>query len=210
MEGRSPLGLERLFQAIPADSTLVETAKADHELGEILGLACLFFQDISRGAEGPPSPARERLGREVSALLAQDPALATQNVDVDKRWDQLHFLLSASRRGEHVAHQDALFDMAIQGEAPIADHVLGSQGYPLRYTSPSVVASVAEAFEPLDVAALHQHYDLVAMEARGVYKAFAGRDSPDDWRYLSTLIEKLRAFYLSAARMKNAVLVHTD
>jgi hypothetical protein len=204
------MGLERLFQAIPAHSTLIETAKTDHELGEILGLACLFFQDISRAADGPPSPARERLGREVSALLAQDPALATRNVDVDKRWDQLHFLLSASRRGEHAAHQDALFDLAIQGEATIADHVLGSQGYALRYTSPSMVASVAEAFAPLDVAALHRHYDLAAMEAQGVYKAFAGRESPEDWRYLSMLIEKLRLFYLDAACAEYAVLVHTD
>ena len=204
------MGIERSFQTIPESSNLLVWARTERELGKILFLAPWYFKQGSRPSLGPTTPASEAMHRFVRDLVAADPGLTTQNYYVDRRWDQIHYLLSGKYRGGAVGPDDALFDVSIEGDALIAEHVRGGQGYPLRYTSPQLVAAVASAFERINIDSLRANYDLAVMEARSVYKAFAGRETQEDWEYLSTLIRGLRAFYLNAARTGSGVLVCTD
>jgi hypothetical protein len=204
------MGLERSYQAIPGDSDLVQRARVEPCLGEWLSLVCIWFRQGSNPYAGPSSPESLELRQIVQQLVAAEPELARRNYDLDKRWDQIHYLLSGRCRGERMETDDALFDVAIEGEGKIADHVCGSQGVPVRYTSPGKVADVAEAMQRIDLEILKQHYDLAMMEQKGIYKAFAGRESEDDWEYLSKLVRGLSAFYLDAAVHGNGVLVCTD
>ena len=103
-----------------------------------------------------------------------------------------------------------MLDAAVEGEAAIAPHVMGSQGFPLRYSSAEMVRRIDGVLARLDVESLRRHYDLDAMEARGVYKAFAGRESAEDWECLKSLIGELKTFYADAARAGDSVLVKTD
>jgi hypothetical protein len=204
------MGLERSYQAIPADSGLIQRARFEPKIGELLSLVCLWFRQGLSPYSGPVSPESLELHQIVQRLVAAEPELARRNHDLDKRWDQIHYLLSARCRGQRMETDDALFDVAVEGEAKIADHVCGSQGVPVRYTSPGKVADVANALQRIDLDILKQHYSLAAMEQMGIYKAFAGRESDDDWEYLSKLVRGLSDFYLDAATHGNGVLVCTD
>jgi hypothetical protein len=204
------MGIERSFQAIPGGCNLIERARTQYDLGESLSLVGYYFKRGEGANRGPMTPIGVELDGIVREMIAADPGLAARNHYVDKRWDQIHFLLSGKYRGEPAESQDALFDIAIEGENLIAAHVCGGQGIPLRYTSPQTVKAVAGAFENIDVESLKRRYNLATMEERGIYKAFAGRESEEDWGYLRSLILELRAFYLDAAKCRNGVLVSTD
>lgn len=204
------MGVERSFQALPAEQRLIELAGTNADLGEIFSIAFTYFRAAGGPPRGPSSPASKTLNRAVCELLTCDPGLATRNCYIDRRWDQIHYLLSASRRGSRSEPDDAVFDIALGGEATIAFHVIGAQGFPVRHTSPAMVAQIDSLLARLEVQSLRRYYDLAAMEAQGVYKAFAGRESPEDWQFLKGLIRELQAFYADAARARNSVLVLTD
>jgi hypothetical protein len=204
------MGMERSYQAIPASCDLIERARNERELGEMLSLSCFYFRKSSEQHYGPPTTASVEFLRIIRALVAADPALSTRNHYLDRLWDQVRYLLSAKYRDEPATANDDLLDMAVAGEATIAEHVCGTQGYPVRYTSPNRVTEIAKALEQLDVDFLKRHYDLAAMERVGIYKAFAGRDSDEDWDCLGRLIVDLRRFYIDAAKHGDGVLVCTD
>jgi hypothetical protein len=204
------MGFERAFQSLPVDHRLIERARDGRESGEALCLAPHFFHEHGRPSPGPASPASQALLRAVRELLARDTGLATRNCFLDKRWDQIHYLLSARYRGRPPEPDDAFLDVAIEGEAPIAEHVVGTQGFPIRHTSDGTVTRIADVLARLDVESLRRHYDLAAMEERGIYKAFAGRESDADWQYLATLVRELQTFYAAAASAGDCVLVLTD
>jgi hypothetical protein len=185
-------------------------ARADRDLGGTLQIALTYFREAGGPHRGPSARDTEWLLQAVREWLAHDPGLATRNCYIDKRWDQIHYLLSARRRGGPPEPDDVVLDAAIEGEATIESHVVASQGFPLRHTSPAMVARIDGLLARLDVKSLRRHYDLSAMEAQGVYKAFAGPESPEDWQYLTTLIGELQTFYAAAALAGNSVLVVTD
>ena len=70
------MGVERSFQALPADQRLIELALADREVGEVLSLAVSFFRQGGGPLRGPPSRAAEALLQAVRELLKRAPDLA--------------------------------------------------------------------------------------------------------------------------------------
>jgi len=204
------MGIERSYQAIPANSDLLDRARANIELGELLSSARFYFADGLHEQKGPTWPPSLELGRLIRALVVADPGLIVRGHYLEKSWGQVHRLLSATYRGEVAGPDDELIDVAMIGEAIIAEHVVGSQGVPVRYTRPAAVSAVAEALLRVKPDTLRRHYDLSAMEAQGVYKAFAGRESEEHWAYLRELVVGLQKFYQEAARFGDGVLVCTD
>lgn len=204
------MGFERTYQAIPADCGLIERVRDDPDLAAAFQFLPNYFAEGGAAEAGPPWPAEAELQQAVRVLLAPDAGLSGRHLYLDRRWDQVHYLLSANRRGQPGGPADAWFDVAVEGESGIAEHVSGSQGCPIRVTPPAAVNEVAAALGPVTADLLRPHYDLFAMEAAGVYKAVAGRASETDWSYLSSLIVGLRAFYLDAAAHGYAALVVTD
>lgn len=204
------MGVERSYQAIPAGSDLLERARTEPDIGELLAMAPFYFRRGMSPETGPSSPASLELRRLIHRLVEAEPGLTTRNQYLDRRWDQIHYLLSATRRGQRAEPDDALFDVALSGETAIDERVRGAQGMLVRYTSPKGAIEVANAFQRVELATLRGHYVLEAMEQAGVYKAFAGRASEDDWQYLKGLMLGLRAFYLDVAMHGDGVLVCTD
>src|SRR3954468_21041730 len=141
------MGVERSFQAIPASSDLLERARNELGIGELLTLVRYYFRQGLSPETGPLSPYSLELQQIVRGLVAAEPDLATRNHYFDRRWDQIHYLLSATYRGQRMESDDALFDVAVEGETAIAEHVRGGQGILVRYTSPEMVTEVANAFQ---------------------------------------------------------------
>ena len=207
------MGLDRKYQCIPATSGLIEWARRDEalrECGEWFGsVPSWLWPDASLAPGGPPEPGELALWHRVRALREQAPGLAQRCCHLDRRWDKLHYVLSAHRRGEPCSETDALLDAAVDGELLIAEHLCSGQGVPVRYTPAERVTEIARVLAPMTWASLERHCIPERMEAAKVYKFFADRADAQEWAWLREAFEHFRAFYLLAAEHGDTVLVYT-
>lgn len=205
------MGIERTYQAIPADSDLLDRVRARPELGEWLPIAMCRFRRADDPGGAPPIPELLELEEIVTGLLAAQPSLADRNCYLDRRWDQIGYLLDA-HFGDGQDAARSLCRTAVRGEIEVADHARGGQGHPVRHTAPPTVARIAALLRPLTWEQLSRHHNPPAMEAADVYKADA-RDAErrdEERRYLGELFGRFRQVYLDAAAHGDMVVVTTD
>lgn len=203
------MGLDMSYQAIPPECDLIERARQEQELGEMLCLVPLWF----RAGDGPRSrswPEADKLWRELCELARQHPGLAKRNCYLDRWWDKLHYLLSANRRGGPGSEEDLLLDKAVRGDSEIAEHIRAPQGVPVKYVAPDEVELIAVLLEPMTAESLRVHYSPVKMEASGVYKFWADRADDTEWRHIEDYFARFQLFYLEAARHGEGVIVCLD
>jgi hypothetical protein len=203
------VGLDMAYQAISADCDLVERCRTDEQFGELLCQAPHWFRD------GPPRnlaswPEAARRWDELCRLASHHPGLAGRNCYLGRRWDCLHYLLSAKRRGGKETEDDRVLDRAILGEHVIAEHVHAPQGVPVKYVSPDTDELAASLLEPITADTLRTHCQPAQMAARAVYKVTADEKNESDGRYDADAFVAFRAFYLDAARHRDGVIVCLD
>ena len=150
-------------------------------------------------------------------LLYPDDDQGTREVDVDKAWHGIHWLLTGSpddrppaarkrglfRRGAPEPDPAGAEWLAVLSGEPVGY----DNGYgPARLLRPEQVAAVAEVLAPLDRDALGGRVDLLAMEAAELYPGIW--DAEDVYEeYLGPSYEVLRDFYVRAAADGAAVLL---
>ncbi len=203
------MGLDMSYQAIPADHNLIQRAREDKELGEMLCLVPIWFQ-IGYHRKSGSWPEADRLWRELCELVGQYPGLGKRNCYLGRWWDKLHYLLSANRRGDPKSEEDDLLDKAVLGGSEIAEHVRAPQGVPVKFNASTEVELIAVVLEPMTPETLRVHYCPAKMEARGVYKFLANRADKAEWGYIADYFAAFRAFYLEAARHGEDVIVCLD
>lgn len=195
------------YQAIPANCGLIEWAREDCSMGALLCHVPWWYRSGKGPARGTWAEG-EALWRRLCELAEAFPGIETWNFELHREWDELHYLLSAMRRGEKETDEAVLFDKAVRGTM-IAESVRATQGRTINYVSPSDVASIAALMEPMTVDSLRDHYIPEKMEYRCVYKFWADRAEVFE-RSAASYFDGFRAFYLNAASRGNAVLVCLD
>jgi hypothetical protein len=203
------MGLDMSYQAIPEACDLIERARHEKGLGEMLCLVPLWFSN-GVGPTRRSWPEAELLWRQLCELAGQYPGLAQRNCYLGRCWDKLHYLLSANRRHEPGSEEDTLLDKAVRGAAEIAAHVRAPQGVPVMYVSPAEVELIGVVLEPMTTASLRVHYSPAKMEASGVYKFWADRADESEWRHIDDSFVTFQTFYLDAARHGEGVIVCLD
>lgn len=122
-------------------------------------------------------------------------------LDLDKAWHGIHFLLAGDAWG---------------GKPPLGNAVLGGTevgpdvGYgPARLVSVEQVKAVAEALEPLTPEVFVTRFDAEALTEADIYPPIwdEGEEVID---YLEVVYGALREFYISAAKRRDAVLVEVS
>jgi hypothetical protein len=161
-------------------------------------------------AEARSSP--EALDR----LLHPDDDAELREVDVDKAWHAIHWLLTgspdetapASRRRGLFRRSSGGPETGAERHAVLGGTPIGADdGYgPARLLTPDQVAAVAAALEPLTPEALGHRVDLVAMEAADLYPGIWDEENVYE-EYLGPSYEVLRNLYLEAAAEGAAVLL---
>ncbi|AKQ68383.1 hypothetical protein A176_005295 [Myxococcus hansupus] len=205
------MGVETSYQAIPEGTALLERAIQDPDLGELLGLLNSslhgsWYESARRG--GPPlNETEETLQHMALSLEHAHPGLKQRFYTLDRRWDMLHFLLSAERRGEPSLPLDDLFTVAVRGGALLAPHIRGGQGHPIRIVSAAQTQALAARLAEVSQNDLRRHYVPERMEEAAVYKWFAAHVSDSTWPVLWDAFEGLRDFYREVAAHGEAVLV---
>ena len=129
----------------------------------------------------------------------QDAAQRARNIDLDKAWHGIHFLLTGKAWDKGGQAQG----LAILGGQDIGP----DQGYgPARFVTPPQVADVAAALATLDDAELARRYDVQAMEQQQIYPGMWERDGDEGLEYLQHYFKHLQRFYADAAGRGDAVL----
>jgi hypothetical protein len=139
---------------------------------------------------------------EVDALLA-DPGQvedllfgAEPDLDLDKAWDGLHFVLARAGAGSERA-------------------LLGSDGWisagggavQARLVPVEEVRVVADALDAVDVSTLRADFDPAALVEAGTYPHVWGEGTEEFDGYLVPALRELRVFYREAADNGRAVLL---
>jgi hypothetical protein len=195
-----------LYQALPADCDLIERARKDKTLGEILPLVPGWIYGGFSWKAGS-WPEAENLWKECCELIRRHPGLDRRTCYLERYWDILHYLLSPKRRGAPDTEEGKALDSAVVGDSEIADHVRAGQGVPLRHVAPDKVELAAVVLEPMTADRLREHYNPARMEALGVYKFWADRADESKWRHITEYFAAFRTLYLDAARHGEGVLV---
>lgn len=196
------------YQALPPAAGLIELARQDCELGEVLAFAPQFFVDKFKRSPRP-WPAADRLCQKLREMSEQFPGVEKRNCFLDSRWDALYYLLSANRRREISGQADITFEHAVLGAEDIAEHVQGAQGAPVKYVRPDEVISIARLLETMSPLTLRKHYDPARMSDAGVYKFWSDRGE-EEWADVEVRFAALRQFYLDAAHHGEGVMVVLD
>ena len=166
------MGFEMTYQAIPAGCGLIEMIRANPELGEDSSMVPSWF---SRAKHRRPGPGRETdqeglMWVRCCELAGRHPELFERHCDLDRWWDKLHYLLSATRRGEPASDSDRAVDRAFDAGELVSDQARAGQGAPVRYLPSKAVQKVAEIVGPRDHLALATHFRPDRMDAKHVYK----------------------------------------
>ncbi len=133
-------------------------------------------------------------------LLPDDPdASPQQELDIDKTWHLIHFLLTGS---------------AWEGESPLCNAVLGGAEIgeddfvygPPRYLTANEVSEVHEALTDISGDELWSRFDANAIQANELY---ADTEPSDEYRdYVLTAYAHLRSFFAAAASEQQAMLLY--
>jgi hypothetical protein len=194
------MGLDMSYQAIPGKCDLIDRARNDPAIGELLWLLPSMFRRGVGLVKGRPEP--DPLRREFAELPKRYPGMERWNFDLDRSWDELHYLLSATRRAEPAGEEDRLLDKAVRGvNGELADHVC--------YVTPGEVELIGLVLEPMSSESLRVHYVPEKMEQRNVYKFWADR-AEEFSLSAARHFDGFRAFYLDAARRGDGVIVCLD
>ncbi|WP_375759750.1 DUF1877 family protein [Corallococcus exercitus] len=208
------MGLDASYQALPGGSPLLALARANAGVGGWMISVTRLLKDPREESLAPGGPDADELVllEAVRDILRTRPDLATQQVELHRRWDHLHFVLSARRRDGLGMddNDDSLAGIAIQGEAGIARHVVAPQGVPLRYTRPETVERIARMLEAVRFDSLREHFTVERMRQAGVYKCPHEDGLEEAWQWLRERFDLFRAFYVTAAKHGDGVLVRVD
>jgi len=171
-----------------------------------------------------PAQVEEALSSEERLeALVYEPNSDVPEIDVDKAWHGIHWLLTGSAEPVDPAVRQAprrrrLFRRApapapapaigAEALAVLGGEAIGEdQGYgPARLLRPDEVAAIAAALEPLDREALAARVDLAAMDAAGLYPGIWDEEDVYE-EYVGPNYDVLRDFYLDAAARGAAVVL---
>lgn len=154
-----------------------------------------------------------QLSPEELATLIDDPSSVVSfiypedeeredNIDVDKAWHGIHYLLAGDVWG---------------GKFPLANAVLGGTeigddvGYgPARYLTADEVKAVADALMEITPDVLRSKYVASALAKNEIYPEIWDDPADDAVGYLTSWYEILRDYYIEAAAKGNAMLKYVN
>jgi hypothetical protein len=127
------------------------------------------------------------------------------DIDIDKAWHGLHFLLTGDAWGGSFP-----WSFLIDGGTQVGDVDVGYG--PARGFRSSEVKQIADALNSVDPAALAGRFDPEKMARAEVYPGIWDReeDEAENLQYLMNAFEAVRDFITGAAEVDEALLIHLN
>ncbi len=161
-------------------------------MGIVAGLTAIESADLTKIQQNPNL---------LDNIASKD--LDENNIDLDKAWHGIHFLLTGQADGG-----EAPWAWTINGGEMLGDDPEGYElGYgPALFLTPEQVQAVAQALISLSKNDFAARFDAKAMTKKDIYPNIWERDSQEALDYLLYYYEILVAFYQRAAARNLAVI----
>jgi len=138
----------------------------------------------------------------VESFIYPEDEERENNIDIDKAWHGIHYLLSGDAWG---------------GEPPLANVVLGGTaigddvGYgPAKYLTAGEVQATADALNEITPDSLRSRYIASDLIKNEIYPDIWDDPEDDAVGYLASWYEALRDYYIDAANKRNAMLKYLN
>ena len=138
----------------------------------------------------------------VEAFIYPDDDEHENNIDVDKAWHGIHYLLASDAWG---------------GEPPLANVVLGGTeigddvGYgPARYLTVDEVEAAARALKDITPERFRARYVAAELSQNEIYPEIWDDSDDDAVGYLTTWYETLRDYFIDAANNGHAMIKYLN
>lgn len=139
----------------------------------------------------------------IAEFLYSDEAQADteRQLDVDKAWHAIHYLLNGTAWGG----KEPLVN-AVLGGVPVGEEDVGYG--PARYLRPSQVVETSKALQSISSEQLWSRFNAAAMKKAEIYPDFEGGD--DDKEYVCGNFEEIKSFFATAASHGDAMLLYLN
>lgn len=136
-----------------------------------------------------------------------EPAAEGAEIDIDKAWHGIHFLLTGNS-WEAKDGTSNLLGFLVSGGSQIGDVDVGYG--PARLFTSNEVATLADALTPIGRADLSSRYIVADLIAAEIYPTIWSDPEDDALEYLLTYFELLKSFVLKAGENRKALLVYIN
>jgi hypothetical protein len=203
------MGLDMSYQAVVPETVLLKL---------VLGNAQAEFYFKLFGYDELPDWAAYRLDNDVELkeysqiaeiARSEHPGIEDRKLELDRRWDMLHYLLSEKRRKNFRYDEKDLIDLAIHGGDKLGDAFVLPQGVPITFLRPDEVKEISKHLGEIPLDSLLEHWNPPLMREAGVYK-IRGDEDEHRLEYLLEDFENMKDFYLWTAIYDEAVVVFCD
>lgn len=145
-----------------------------------------------------------------SALLeefadAEDIEESGSQLDLDKSWDAINFLLTGHSVDTIETAEPPLSQVLFSGQLVDEEQDMGYG--PAHYLTPEQVNEVSTALSMISASDFRQRYDADKLNEKGVYPQ-AWEDNEDEKDYLADNFEDLKTFYSKAAEEGQAIVAY--
>ncbi len=201
------MGLDNVYQSIPADCILFERAQQDPAFGSYL----MHF-DLYAAANQEEIDARANdqtyldFVSAAKLLCEERPGLIERRLFLGRKWDMIHYLLSEDRRNGDGYNDSDWVKRVIHGGEVLNEKIREfSGGHSIFYLLPEEVTDLWIKLFDISDEEFREHWDPPAMCEAGVYKMHA----TDDERRLNWIqedFERLRNLYSEAVSCDEGIL----
>jgi len=198
-----------VLQAVPATCRLLAEALVNSGLADVWAARDFGFDEY-RDGYGGPHPADDLMFELIHEVIARHPGIGKRKLELDRRYDQLFYVLSAERRGDKIddVKREQLLGLALRG---VPSGLFGGvQGFGAGWVSPEATQEISTTLATVTTDELTRNFQPAAMEEAGVYKFWADRVTPQTLPTIFADFAALRAFYVVVAEHGDGVIIARD
>ncbi len=200
------MSFDHNHRAITADSIILSKAKADPKYAECVENLHNYvgISDKTLG-EWKDRPHLSEFAQDVRKLTEDVAGIEARSVELGRRWDILHYLLSPTRRTGKADEAYFWIDKATLGGDILGENVLCSSGQPIRYIDPVSVLEISNRLSAIPTNTLIVNWDPQRMAAAGV-ETITGEEPLEDLAWAEVDLNNLKEFYWKVSTHDEGVL----
>ena len=200
------MSFDHNHRAITADSIILSKAKADRKYAELVENLhdYIGISDQTLG-DWKDRPHLSEFVQDVRELTEDASGIETRSVELGRRWDILHYLLSPTRRAGKASEGSCWIKTAVLGGDILGGEAFSSSGQPIRYIDPVSILKISNSLSEIPTNTLIVNWDIGKMAEAGV-ETITGEEQLEDLAWAEVDLNNLKEFYWKVSTHDEGVM----
>jgi hypothetical protein len=200
------MSFDHRHRAITADSIILSKAKADLKYaGLVENLHNYVGVSDQMPSGGKDLTHLSEFAKDVKKLTEDAFGIETRSVELGRRWDILHYLLSPTRRAGKASEGSCWIEVAVLGGDVLGGNAFSTSGQPIRYIDPVSVLKISNSLSEIPTNTLIVNWDVPKMVKAGV-ETMTGEERLEDLAWAEVDLNNLKEFYWKVSTQDEGVL----